>query len=110
MGTPGRSRVPGRGGLLLLLLAALLAVLVGRAAAAQEQEEAAEAAAEPASVEADGARIARWRKHKHLSPCVGCTAGEAMRLGPMFSSCSLFTFVSATHPIPLHATRHRPAG
>lgn len=57
----------------------------GQGAVVMEEETTAD-------VGADGARIARWRKHKHLNPCVGCTEGEVMRLDGMFRDCSLFTF------------------
>ncbi len=53
---------------------------------------AAAAAEEPADVGSDGGRIARWHRTKHLIPCAGCVAGEAMALDRMFKACSLFTF------------------
>ena len=97
-GAAGRSHAPGGArGVRWLLLAALLGLLglqLGLASGAPLAAAAAQEEEEEVIVGADGARVTRWRKHRHLSPCVGCTSGEAMRLGPMFSSCSLFTFVS----------------
>lgn len=96
-----RRAAAGRVGPLLLVLACwagLLAAVAGAPVEGAQQVASIDAAVEPDDEplaqerrKADGGHVARWRKHKHLHPCIGCTEGEAMDMRHMFEDCSIFT-------------------